>query len=104
MNISKKVVEPKWFDFDKEVKFKIQPFKFSEVNAPDIMKAMLERFKYCLLDWEGLFEEDGKTKLPVNDENKVFLYDYYSDIRNFVVANSNFEEEEPEKKLKKVKN
>lgn len=83
MKITKQ--EPKWFELNKNTKFQIRPFPFSVMTSTDVMPLMLEQFKYCLLDWEGVHKEDGKTKLPVNDKNKQLIYDFYQEVREFVL-------------------
>ena len=88
MKISRKIDEPKWYKLNKNTEFQIRPFPFSSQTAIEIMAMMLEQFKYCVMDWKGVLDEDGKTKLAVNDENKTFLYDYYPDIRDFVISNA----------------
>ena len=50
------------------------------------MEMAMEQFMYCLVDWKGL-NENGK-KMPVNDDNKKYLYDYYNDVRDFVIGKS----------------
>ena len=101
MIINKKAIEATWHDLNKEVKIKIQPFKSSQATTMNIGALLKEQYMYSLVDWDGIFDEDGTTKLPVNDENKEFLYDYYGDIRNFVLSNSYID---TDKKAKKAKN
>ncbi len=84
--IDKNIIEPKWYEFNKNVKFKIRPFRYSGQIATEIMPLLIEQFTYCLHDWEGVFGKDGKTKLPVNDKNKTLLYDLYPQIKKFVLG------------------
>lgn len=86
MKIDKNIIEPKWYEFNKSVKFKIKPFPFSAQTNTTVLPLMEEQFMFCLVDWQGIHEKDGKTKLPVTDENKKFLYDYSAAIMNFVIG------------------
>lgn len=77
--------EPKWFELNKKTKFQIKPFPFSAMTSSDIMPLLLEQFQHCLVDWEGVYGDDGKTKLPVNKTNKRLIYDHYKEVREFVL-------------------
>ena len=84
--VDRKSKEPKWYELNNKTKFYVKPFPFSQMTALEVMPMMLEQFMFCLIDWEGI-NEDG-NKLPVNDDNKRYLYDYYPEIRDFVIGKS----------------
>jgi len=86
MKINKKNVEAKWFKFGKgnsKVEFLIRPFKFSVMKLDNVAEGMMQQFNYCTTDWKGINDENDKP-LECNDENKQYLYDYYTDVREFV--------------------
>jgi hypothetical protein len=84
MKINRKISVEKWEKFSGKVEFLIRRFPFSELSGLEkVGKLLSEQFCYCIVDWKGLVDEDDKP-LICNDENKLFLYDYYEDIREFV--------------------
>ena len=86
MNIKKKLDEGVWCKYKGKIEFLIRVFKITELDFEEESsgKSVLHNFMYCLVDWKGLTEEDGKTEFKCTDENKEYLYNYYSEIRMFV--------------------
>lgn len=86
MIIKKNNKEGKWCKFDKGVEFRLRLFKYSKLNLEieETTEGLIERFLYCVEDWKGIFEEDGKTPLKCNSENKINIFDYYRGVREFV--------------------
>lgn len=85
MIIRKKDIESKWFKYKGGLEFQIRPFKSSEHvfgSNRDIVKL---KFVYCLVDWKGLTDDDGKTPYKCTKENKEYLYDYYEEVSVFVI-------------------
>jgi len=83
--------EGKWYNLNSKIKLLIRPFPMSEQTATQIQPLMLEQFKYCLIDWEGIKNKDDTKKL-VNDDNKAKLYNHYRAIREFVIVKSRFDD------------
>lgn len=103
MKISRKIKMEKWEKFNGKVEFLIRMFPFSELNGLEkIGKLLSEQFCYCIVDWKGLTDEDDKP-LICDDENKLFLYDYYEDVRNFVFEKIKLLNEKEVKNLKNSK-
>lgn len=100
MIIRKKDLEAKWYTFNKDVKLLIRPFKFSKFKLEDIENSLLEEFDYCVVDWKGIFEDDGKTPYKCNKEHKLELFDYYNPLRIFVALENRKARDELEKSLK----
>ena len=74
-----------WVEWEDGVKFLLRPFPLTLMPKSDIgMEQMLEMFVYCLLDWEGLEDEDNDKPIPCNDETKKYMFDYDAEIRDFV--------------------
>jgi hypothetical protein len=48
------------------------------------MEMAKRQFFYCLVDWEGLEDAKGKA-LKCNDDNKKMVYDYVSELRDFIL-------------------
>lgn len=94
MKINRKMKTEKWFKFGGDVEFLLRRFPFSELNSIEkVGKLMADQFCYCVADWKNILDEDGEL-LICNDENKLYLYDYYTDIRNFVLESMKSMEEE----------
>lgn len=100
MKISKKIKDSVWCKYEGNVEFLIRPFKFSQFKLEDVSKGLHEKFMYCLVDWKGLTEEDGKTKLKCNQEHKELIYDYYDAVREFIFKQIQSMQEKLEKSLK----
>ena len=84
MKINRKLNKEKWCKFGGKVEFLLRVFPFSELIGVDkIGKTMADQFAYCVTDWKNILDEDNKP-LVCNEENKLYLYDYYEDVRNFV--------------------
>lgn len=90
MKINRKNLEGKWVDWEHGVKLLLRPFPSSEgifapQNAKEIAEASWIRFDYCVLDWEGIEDEEGNT-LECNSENKRLIFDYVEDLLSFVIV------------------
>lgn len=84
MKINRKIAENRWERFDDDVEFLIRRFPYSRLVEPgDTGKLLFDPYDYCLVDWKGLFDEDGKP-FDYDVKNKRLLFDYYTDIREFV--------------------
>ena len=90
MKINRKLAEAQWVDYPEgeEVKFKIRPFPMSQGmwmpdDKTDIVDFMWKRFNYCVVDWQGVDDEEGN---PFNctEENKKFIFDYAQDIMGWI--------------------
>jgi len=101
MKINTHLQEGKWVDFNKTVKFKIRAFPidnlmllqsdFKNQHPTTVGKQVCE---YCVCDWKGIEDEDGK-EFVYNDENKGYLLNYYVEFYEFIT--------EEIEKLKNVK-
>lgn len=87
MILKKKIAEGKWVKFEGKVEFLIRPFKFSKLNIElsDTIEILVEKFLYCVVDWKGIYEEDNKTVAKCTKDSKMFVFDYYSKEREFVI-------------------
>lgn len=84
LNISKCSYDGKWFDFGTTgARLKIRPFPATKANIIFRQGGALvlsgegnfEKFKYCLLEWEG-FGEDGNP-IALTDEVKKKVFDFH---------------------------
>jgi hypothetical protein len=83
-----------WFDFpqDTELKLFIKPFSLftmsklpsEQENNNMNMGDLFPSFNYCVTDWKGFVDEDGK-ELKCNEENKKLIFDFDQEIVNFVI-------------------
>ena len=55
---------------------------------------------YCLEGWKGLMEEDGKTDLKCDTENKEVIFDYYEKVRTFILQKAAKIDSDLEKSIK----
>lgn len=84
MQINRKMKTEKWFKFKGNVEFLIRRFPFSELTSVEkVGRLMADQFCYCVADWKNITDEEGKA-LVCDEENKLYLYDYYNDVRDFV--------------------
>ena len=86
MKINTKSDKGIWFDYpeDEEVKFLIRPYPMSQLNLElSEVEAGLNELQYCLVDWKGMYDEEGKP-LECNKDNKTYIFDYYLKVRAFV--------------------
>ena len=83
MNINKKDAEAKYYKYKGNIEFCIQPFKFSDLNLRDT-NSVFDQFASCLISWKGLNE--GDKPFECNDENKLYMYNHYSEVREFVFS------------------
>jgi len=83
MLIKRDFLKAKWYKFDDEVELEIGPFPFSNHKTVEIMDMVMEQFMKCLVGWKGI-TESGKV-FKCTEENKKFLYDYYPEVRDFVL-------------------
>lgn len=103
MKINKKLSKEKeWFKFDGKVEFQIRPYRFSIMKLDDVSVSVKEQFIYCLCDWRGLTDE-GDKPFACTDENKLYLYDYYGDVREFVIEHIRELQEKLDAQLKNLK-
>ena len=85
MKIKKSAVKTNWFKYNETVQFNLKPFPFSSVKVSDFDATLWEQFKFCVVDWKGLEDEDGK-KLKCDEENKQFIFDFVPELREHVFA------------------
>jgi len=90
MNIKRKLTEAKWVNYpeDAEVKFKIRSFPtsmgmFLNGTDNDLIDFTWKKFNYCVVDWQGINDEDSKP-LECNEENKKFIFDYVQELMLWV--------------------
>lgn len=105
MIIKKEIDGKQWCKFKGNVEFLIRPSKFSELDVVafkegNFNRVALGKFLYCIVDWKGLTEEDKKTKLECSKENKEMIYDYYNDVRLFILNSIKKVESDLDKSLK----
>lgn len=102
MKINKKATDKQWFRFggeDSKVEFEIRPCAFSALKLGETGVDLLEQFMFSLCDWKGLLNEDDKP-FKYNDTNKLYLYDYYNDVRELVFLKATEMREKLDKELK----
>jgi len=84
MKINRSLNKEKWCKFEGKVEFLLKKYPWSELTSVEkIGKTMADQFCYCIVDWKNINDEDDKP-LVCNEENKLYLYDYYEDVRNFI--------------------
>jgi len=83
MEIKRDFLKEEWFKLDDEVSFKIGPVPFSTHKTTEVMDMVFQQYMISLLDWKGI-KESGKV-FKCTEDNKKFLYDYYPEIRDFVL-------------------
>lgn len=86
MIIKKKLDEGVWCKYKGKIEFLIRLFKISELDFEEksTAKTIMNNYMYCLVDWKGFTDEDGKTEFKCTKENKEYVYNYYADVREFV--------------------
>ena len=102
MIIKKKLDDGVWCKYKGKIEFLIRIFKISELDFEETSsrKTLLNNYMYCLVNWKGLTDEDGKTEFKCTDENKEYLYNYYNEIREFVFNEVKSQQEKLEKSIK----
>lgn len=102
MIIKKKLDEGVWCKYKGKIEFLIRVFKISEFDFEEKSSAasLLNNYLYCLVDWKGLTDDDGKTKFECTKENKEYLYNYYTEIREFVFEEVKNQQDKLEKSIK----
>ena len=102
MIIKKKLGEGVWCKYKGKIEFLIRVFKISEFDFEEksSAKTIMNNFIYCLVDWKGITEEDGKTGFKCTKENKEYLYNYYTETREFIFGEIKKQQEELEKSIK----
>ena len=90
MKINKKILSSKWFTYKAKgvnVEVHLRPFPFSNIKLSTeesgAMEHLWSQFDYCVIDWKGIDGEDDKP-LECTEENKLLVFDYIADIREFV--------------------
>lgn len=81
IDLNKASYEGKWFDFG-ESRLKIRPYPLSrtEVTFKDGAvvfggAAAMDMFVYCLTEWEGVVDAEGKS-LKLTEDVKKKIYDF----------------------------
>ena len=102
MIIKKKLNEGVWYKYKGKIEFLIRAFKISELDFEETStsKSIMSNFMYCLVDWKGLTDEDGKTEFKCTKENKEYLYNYYAEVREFVFEEIKKQQEKLENSIK----
>lgn len=69
-----------WYDFRDGARLRIKPYprsktRFVMQDGAAIFSGLdsLETFKFCLLEWEGVVDQDGKP-IPLTDDLKIDLF------------------------------
>ena len=102
MKIDMDKERPRWFKMeDKEgsCEFLIVPFPHSKLADADFRVNLrgettsslsIDWLKYntCLQGWKGMETDKGK-EVKFNDKNKKYVFDYFEDIRMFVLQKAN---------------
>lgn len=90
MRIDTNLTKGKTVEWEDGVKFLLRPYPMSQLRISDKvelqMEQMLKMFKYCVVNWEGLEDEAGKL-VDCTDKTKQYIFDHFSDIRDFVSEN-----------------
>ena len=75
-------MDPQWYEFAPGVRLQIRPFPRSKASLVlrngDVVFAgpqRLETFKYCLVGWEGVEDEETGEALKLTDDIKQGLFD-----------------------------
>lgn len=102
MIIKKKLDEGVWCKYKGKIEFLIRLFKISELDFEEksTAKTIMSNYMYCLVDWKGFTEEDGKTEFKCSDENKEYVYNYYAEIREFVFEEIKKQQDKLENSIK----
>jgi hypothetical protein len=107
MKISRKKLNRKWFVYQANIEFEVRPFPFSLFDSTVNVEtrrmestSLKDQFLHCLTNWKGLIDEDTGEEFKYNEENKLFLYDYYKDIRDFVFEKANLIAQNEDKEIK----
>ena len=90
MKINTKKTKATPFKFGEEnsnVEFNVRPTAFSNFVWEDTGKQIKSQFMNSLTGWSGLEDEDGK-EFKYSEKNKEYLYDYFEDVRTFVLEKS----------------
>jgi hypothetical protein len=81
IDLNKASYDGKWFDFG-EARLKIRPYPMSRTDTTIKDGAMvflgdasMEMFTYCLTEWEGVVDADGKP-LNLTIDVKKKIYDF----------------------------
>lgn len=83
-----------WVDWEEGASFQLRPYPITQIESikDDDLKSQVEQtlkmFKYCIVDWKGLEDEEGE-KIPCNEKWKQYMFDHYADIRDFVLKSIN---------------
>lgn len=102
MIIKRKLDKGVWCKYKGKIELLIRIFKISELDFEEksSAKTLLSNYLYCLVDWKGLTDEDGKTEFKCTDENKEYLYNYYNEIREFVFEETKKQQDKLDKSIK----
>ena len=88
MMLNTKLDKGDWVDYEDGVKFLIRPFPASQMmittKEEEYMNQAVKMFKYCVVDWEGLEDEETGKPVPCNDKMKQYIFDHIPEIRDFV--------------------
>jgi hypothetical protein len=74
---------------DKEIRVKLRRFPVSQgmyipgVSSESMWSFAFKKFDYCILEWEGINNEEGNL-LECNSENKKLIYDYIEDLMMWI--------------------
>ena len=88
MKINTKLTKGDWVDYEAGIKFCLRPYPSSllyPIDDPiEQAKQVWKMYDYCLVDWSGLETDDGKP-FTYNNNNKKYIYDYYTSIRDWLI-------------------
>lgn len=86
MKINTNLDKGKWITWKDDVEFLIRPYPVSHIKA-DVSDTELGLllFKYCVIGWKGLINEDTDKPIPFNDKMKLYLYDHFPDMTTFII-------------------
>lgn len=87
MKVNTKLDKGKMVEWEDGVKFLLRPYPLSQIHMSDKVELqidqLLKMFKYCIIDWYELEDESGKP-LACTDKTKQYIFDHFSEIRDFV--------------------
>lgn len=82
LNFDKPSYEGKWFEFGNgRLKIRAYPaskqnFVMKDGNIVFLGEQSLDKFKYCLMDWDNYVKAGTKEKIVLDDEVKTKVYDF----------------------------
>lgn len=74
-----------WVKDEDGSEFLFRPYPISHIPANVTQKELeLKMFKHCIVDWKGMVDEDTDEDIPCNDETKLYVFNYFQDVSEFM--------------------